>query len=201
MIQINLLPPELRVKTKIKNLKAETNSSPAAFNQDQLFIYAIPFLLGVLICAHIYLAVVFIFKNGQLAVLNRKWVELTPQKKEFDKFNAESFANSQGANLVQSLINQRVLWSVKLNKLSLNLPAGVWFNQIAISVKDMVIYGSVISLKKEEVSLINSLLENLKSDSEFFKDFTSFELSKVQKRNVGGYDVADFILVGALKSK
>ncbi|MHB8155446.1 MAG: hypothetical protein ACYDFR_05280, partial [Candidatus Omnitrophota bacterium] len=84
---------------------------------------------------------------------------------------------------------------------SLNLPSGVWFNEIKISVKDMIIQGSVISLVKEEVNLINKLLENLKADSEFSRDFVSFELSNVQKKNVGGYDIADFILTGALKVK
>ena len=81
MIEINLLPEELRVKTKTKNLEHETVAKQAVFNQEQLFIYAIPVLLGVLICAHIYFAVISISKNSQLIALNRKWVELEPQKK------------------------------------------------------------------------------------------------------------------------
>jgi len=65
----------------------------------------------------------------------------------------------------------------------------------------MTIQGSVISLEKEEVSLINKLLVNLKADAEFSKNFSGFELSSVQKRSIETYDVADFILVGVLKSK
>lgn len=203
MIQINLLPEELRVKSKIKDPGPahEIASKPAVFSPEQLFIYAVPVLLGLFICAHIYLAVVFISKNGQLAALNRKWVELAPQKELLDKFSTEFSAASQDASRTRLLTNKRVLWAQKLNKLSLNLPSGVWFNQITISAKDIVIHGSVISFTKEEVNLINQLLENLKKDSEFFKDFTSFELSDVQKRNVGGYDIADFILMGALKAR
>jgi hypothetical protein len=56
-------------------------------------------------------------------------------------------------------------------------------------------------LEKEEVGLINKLLDNLKVLPEFSKDFSSLELSNVQKRNVGGYDIADFVLVGALKTR
>jgi Tfp pilus assembly protein PilN len=99
------------------------------------------------------------------------------------------------------LNSKRVLWAAKLNKLSLNLPSGVWFNQITINAKDIVIQGSVISLVKEEIGLINKLLENLKIDSEFSGDFTSFELSNVQKKNVAGYVIADFILTGVLKAR
>ena len=201
MIEINLLPEELRVKTKAKSVEHETVTKYAAFSQEQLFIYAIPALLGVLICAHIYFAVISISKSSQLVALNRQWVELEPQKKALDKFNNEYFAVSQDASLIQLLNSKRVLWAAKLNKLSLNLPSGVWFNQITINAKDIVIQGSVISLVKEEVKLINKLLENLKIDSEFSRDFTSFELSNVQKKNVAGYDIADFILTGALKAR
>ena len=201
MIEINLLPEELRVKTKTKNLERETVASPVAFSQDQLFVYAIPFLLGALICAHIYFAVVAVSKNNQLVDLNRKWMALEPQKKAFDEFNNNYSSTSADASLAALLNNKRILWAVKLNKLSLNLPSGVWFNEIAISAKDIVIQGSVISLAKEEVNLINKLLENLKADSEFSKDFVSFELSNVQKKNISGYDIADFILTGVLKAK
>ncbi len=201
MIEINLLPEELRVKTKTKSLEHETVTKHAVFSQEQLFIYAIPALLGVLICAHIYFAVISISKSSQLVALNRQWIELEPQKKVLDEFNNEYFAVSQDASLIQSLNSKRILWAVKLNKLSLNLPSGVWFNQVTITAKDIVIQGSVISLAKEEISLINKLLENLKIDSDFSKDFTSFELSSVQKKNVAGYDIADFILTGVLRAR
>jgi len=199
MIEINLLPEELRVKNKTKSLEHETVTRPGAFSPDQLFVYAIPVLLGVLVCVHIYFAVISILKNGQLAALNRQWVELEPQKKALDKFNNEYSATSADASLVALLNSKRILWAQKLNKLSLNLPSGVWFDEISISAKDILIRGSVISLAKEEVNLINKLLENLKADSEFSKDFVSFELSDVLRKNVGGYDIADFILTGALK--
>jgi len=201
MIEINLLPEELRVKIKTKSAEYSTVTKPAAFSQEQLFVYAIPILLFVLVCAHIYFVVISISKNNQLVALNRKWVELAPQKKGLDEFNNEYSSVSQDASLAQLLTGKRILWAEKLNKLSLNLPSGVWFNEITINAKDIVIQGSVISFAKEEVNLINKLLENLKEDSEFSKDFVSFELSNVQKKNVGGYDIADFILTGALKVK
>ena len=201
MIQINLLPEDLRVKSKNKTVEHETVAKPVNFSPDQLFIWALPVLLGVFISAHIYFAVILISKNGQLVALNRKWIELEPQKKMFDEFNNVYSSASADASMVEMFNSKRILWAQKLNKLSLNLPGGVWFNDITINSKDIVIHGSVISLAKEEVNLVNKLLENLKADSEFSKDFISFELSNVQKKNVGGYDIADFVLTGALKAK
>jgi Tfp pilus assembly protein PilN len=201
MIEINLLPEELRAKTKTKNLEHKTVTAPAAFSPQQLFIYAIPFLLGLLICVHIFFAVISISKNGQLIALNRKWMELAPQKKALDEFSNNYSSTSADTSLVASLNSKRILWAQKLNKLSLNLPSGVWFDEITISAKNIVIRGSIISLVKEEVNLINKLLDNLKADSQFSMDFTSFELSNVQKKNVGGYDIADFMLTGVLKAR
>jgi len=201
MIEINLLPEELRVKTRIKNVEHEAGAKPAAFSQDQLFIYAIPAILGLFILLHFYFAVIAISKNSQLVSLNRKWLNLAAQKKAVDEFNSEFSSNLQDTSVLAQLNRQKIAWSQKLNKLSLNLPSGVWFNEITINAKDIIIQGSVVSLQMEEVGLINKLLENLKSDSEFSKDIAFFELSNVQKRNVGGYEVADFILTGVLKTK
>ena len=201
MIQINLLPEELKIKTKARNPDQAMVKNRAALIQDQLFIYAIPAMLVLFILAHLYFAVLLISKNGQLVSLNRKWLDLAAQKKALDEFNQEFSATSQDASLIQQLSRQRIIWAQKLNELSLHLPAGVWFNDIVLDSNNLTIRGSVISLQKEEVSLINRLLDNLKTTLEFSKDFSSFELSNVQKRSLGGYDIADFVLVGALKPR
>ncbi len=201
MIEINLLPQELRVKTKEKAPEQFMVTIMTGFSRDKLFIYAIPVLLGLFVLAHLYFAVIGIAKGGQLVSLKRKWMALEPQKKIVDEFNQQYSVVSQDASLTQLLISQRILWAQKLNKLSLNLPAGVWFNDITLSKQNLTIQGSVTSLQKEELSLINKLLDNLKSDQEFFKDFSNFELSNAQKRAVGSYDIADFVLLGVLKAK
>jgi hypothetical protein len=201
MIEINLLPEELRVKTKTRNSEQVAAKKGALLSQDKLFIYAIPFVLGLFVLVHLFFAVIAIAKNTQLISLNRKWVYLQPQKKVLDQFNKEFSSGSQDANFAQLLISKRILWAEKLNKLSLYLPSGIWFNDITINPKNITIQGSVISLQKEEVSLVNKLLDNLKVDAEFSKDFSSFELTSMQNKTVGGYDIADFVLVGALKSK
>jgi len=201
MIEINLLPQELRVKTKEKSPEQVIVATAAGLSRDKLFIYAIPVLLALFVLAHLYFAAISLVKGGQLVSLKRKWMALTPQKKILDEFSRQYSAVSQDASLAQFLISQRVLWAQKLNKLSLNLPAGVWFNDLTLSKQNLAIQGSVISLQKEELSLLNKLLDNLKSDQEFFKDFLNFELTNAQKRSVGTYDIADFVLTGVLKDK
>lgn len=201
MIEINLLPEELRVKIKGRNSEQAIVSSPKVLIQEQVFIYAILAMLVLFILAHFYFAALLISKNGQLVSLNRKWLNLAAQKKALDEFNQEFSSTSKDASVLAQLSRQRIIWAQKLNALSLYLPAGVWFNDILLNSGNLTIRGSVISLQKEEVGLINRLLDSLKTTLEFSKDFSSFELSSVQKRSLGGYDIADFVLVGILKSK
>ena len=203
MIEINLLPEELRVKTKEKPPEEVTVTKVTipGFNQDKVFIFAIPALLLVFIMMHVYFMAIGMSNNRKLAVLNKKWKTLEPQKKTLDEFNLRFSSATQDVSFIKLLTGQRVLWAQKLNKLSLDLPGGVWFNDFSLIKQGVIIQGSVVSLQKEELALINKFFINLKEDNEFFKDFANFELSSVQKKTVGSYDVADFVITGVLKIK
>lgn len=201
MIEINLLPEELRSKIKGHDAKASAGGFAAALLSKRWLLYCLPALLGLLIIAHLYFTILIILGNGELVALNRKWSALAAQRKALEEFNREFSGNQQYAGFLQQQVAQRVLWAQKLNEFSLQLPAGIWFNEILMSNGNLTIRGSVVSLEKNEVGLINKFLDNLKATPAFAKDFISFELSSVQKRSVGGYDIADFVLVGALKTK
>jgi len=201
MIEINLLPEELKIKTKGRSVDQAIVRSPLALMQDRLFVYAIPVILILFILIHLYFAVILISKNGQLINLNRKWADSAVQKKALDEFNQDFSVVSADASVLGQLSRQRIIWAQKLNALSLHLPAGVWFNDITLNSDSLTIKGAVISLQKEEVSLINRLLDSLKTLPEFTKDFFTFELTSVQKRSFGGYDISDFVLVGGLKPR
>lgn len=200
MIRINLLPEELKIKAKFKSPEQETVKKVSVLLQDKVFIYIIVSVLTLFILAHFYFVIISISKNSKLVSLNRKWLDSAAQKNELDEFNRQFSSGSQNISLLKELSARRILWAQKLNALSLDLPSGVWFNSIVINDKNITIQGSVISLQKQEVSLINKLLENLKADTGFSKNFFSLELSNVQKRVSGGYDISDFTLTGVLKS-
>ena len=195
MIAINLLPEELKVKPK-------TEGSAFKFSlQEKYFVYLLPILICVLIFVHIVLILFSAVKGVQLTVLSNKWSSLGPQRKELDVFMQEHAAFSQDAIILQQLSNQRINWAEKLNKLSLNIPSGVWLTDLSITPKDLILKGSVIALQKEEMSLIHKFLSSLQNDQGFIGDFYNLELVSVQNRSVGGYEVSDFTLAGAIKKR
>lgn len=188
MIEINLLPQEL--KTKAKKFGIDSKS----------ILYFILLAFGIIIFVHIYLFAVTVAKNCQLRLLNNKWEKLEPQRKILGNFKNKYEVLSADAETIQQLITQRINCSEKLNKLSINLPSGVWFNELAISSRDFTLKGSVVSLQKEEMVLINKFMNNLKNDAGFLKDFNNLELSSIKRVTVSSYDIVDFILAGNLKT-
>ena len=189
MIEINLLPEEF--KTRIRRTERDSKIKQV--------IYLIPLLVVVLALAHIYFTIMLVSKNIQLGKLTKEFSNLEPQRKIIEQHKQELV--SQDAGLSQQLTKHRIVWSQKLNKLSLDLPSGIWFKEIDITDKGVLIKGVAISLQKEEMALINKFIDNLKNDPGFFADFSKIELNSVQRKIVGGYDTVNFNLDLALKQK
>lgn len=188
LIQINLLPEELKTKRKIS---IDVKSLPCI----------IALVFGIVVFTHLYLSMFGLIRGVEFNILNNKWKKLAPQREILDDLRREYEVLSFDAKIIQQLNIRRLNLAEKLNKLSMVLPSGVWFNELAFSKKDMLLKGSVISLQKEEMNLLNKFIDNLKNDEAFFSDFYDLELSSIQMRTVGGYDIFDFILTGKIKSR
>lgn len=193
MIEINLLPPELRVVHKTKKISFD-------FKPNKLLSF-MPIAVGLIILIHIFLIIRGTVKASQYRTLKNKLHSLEPQRKTLEDFNKENAILSQDALAIQQMTGQRIIWSQKLNRLSMDLPSGIWFSDLAVTPKDFLLQASAVSLSKEEMNIITKLIDNLKNDPAFIQDFNSLELNSVQRRVIGGYDVIDFILTGALKPR
>jgi len=189
MIEINLLPEELKVKRA------------KSFDRKQYFIYLTPLFAGILIFMHLYLGMLGISRSLRLNSLNKKWVALEPQRRKIASLKSQSEFSFQENNIIQELVKKSIIWSKNLNRLSFDLPSGIWFNEVSISSKELLIRATVVSLEKNEVDLINRYMFNLKNDSDFIKDFNNLDLGAIQRKTMGSFEVVDFILTAPLKSK
>lgn len=187
MIEINLLPEGLRPK-QVKFI-----IPPELF----LLILLLAFSLPVII--HLYLGGRLLFKSLQYRSLNKRWAQLESQRQKADVWKTEHKMSSQQSEQMNSLLTQRVTISDKMQVLSQSLPNGIWFNRLNLRRKRFSLEGSVVSLKKVQMSLLNLFLNRLKKDKRFFKDFVRLELGRMSMRTLGGYQVMDFVLEGDLK--
>jgi len=177
MIEINLLPEELKIVKKEKKIPS--------LSQQQLMPLLLV-LVGVLLLVHVVLGALQLAKTLQAASLQRQLKVLGVQKQELS-------ASSDSISAVQ--LAQRVIpWSQKLHALSLSLPSGMWFNELNVSRGTLKIWGSVVSLKKEEMALITGFLETLKKNPSFVKNFSGLELGTLTRRTLGGFEIIDFVL-------
>jgi Tfp pilus assembly protein PilN len=199
MIEINLLPEELRNKA-VKVNKPE-NVSGAAGLEPKHYLLIIPLIFALLVCAQLIAGITSVVRFGRISALNGKWERLQSDRKSLEEFNDKYNVVSGDTLALQQLMKDRISWSEKLNKLSLYLPSGVWFEEISANSKELVLKGAVISLNKEELNLINQFIGKLKSDPVFFKDFNTFELGSAQKNTLGSYDITEVTLNATLKAK
>ncbi|MDD4899678.1 MAG: PilN domain-containing protein [Candidatus Omnitrophica bacterium] len=195
MIEINLLPEELR-------LKAKAGASFSLKDMDpKKILYLIPAVLGLLIIVHLYLAGLTIFQSMRLAGLNRQWAKLEPERKKLENVQKEFNVSTADSQFLQQLLNTRVTWADKLNALSRDLPSGIWFEELIVSDRAFSLRGSVVSTAKVEMNLVNKFMDNLKNDANFSRDFSSLELGSINRREIAVFDIMDFILEGNIKVK
>jgi Tfp pilus assembly protein PilN len=186
MIEINLLPEESRGKKEKNSLRLD------------LLPYMIVPAISMLILLHAGIFITFFIKAHQMQELDKKWHSLEPDRKTFATLSSEYNIFSQEALAIKDIVSRRVLWAEKLNKLSLDLPSGVWFNDISLSGVNFKLSGSAVSVQNEEIKLINKFLDSLKNDPQFYAGFNDLELGPMQRKALAGYEVVDFTLSGTL---
>ena len=187
MIEINLLPEELR-KKKIKiNIPTEG-----------LWII-VPSVIGIFVFVHLLLATLVLVKNIQYKSLNKRWLSSSSSKQEVDSWKREFNLVSQDTRTISNLTQQRLVYSGKLKIMSDVLPSGIWFTRLSVQKKSLILEGSIVSLEADHMSTLRDYIEKLKNNPDFFSDFRSLKLGPVRMREFKGYQIMDFILEGILK--
>lgn len=189
MLEINLLPEEFK-------FKKDKTSELKQYLPHLIFVF-----IGILIFLHLYLVMMTTSQNLRFEALNKRWVTLEPERKKIANLKNQSELSSQERGILEELTAKSIVWSRILNKLSLNLVSGIWFNEISISQKGLVIKATALSLKKNEIDLINKFISNLKNEPVFIKEFNNLDLGVMQRKNMGSMEVVDFTLTASLKSK
>lgn len=189
MIEINLLPEDRRPR----------KASPA----DEKFfmsLLVIPLVILALVVSHAYLGVMYIVKSSRVNVLSAAWKQMEPERVKLEGMKNKIAASSSDARAVNDILSNRIVYAEKLQKLSEYLPSGIWFNDIFFSRKELIVKGSVVSLRQDELELISSLRDAMVNDKDFMKNFNSVEMGPVQRRSIGTYEVLDFIFTAQVKS-
>jgi Tfp pilus assembly protein PilN len=189
MIEINLLPEEL--KPKEENL--------TVLHLRQVLLFVLPAIFGLIVIAHLFLGALFLFKTFQYKSLDKRWMQFSSERQKVNNWKREYNVSSRYSEQMDKLISGRITVSDKMQALARVLPNGIWFNHLNFNQGKFKLRGSVVSLDKEQMRLLNVFLSQLKEDKIFFEDFVNLELGNVNMRTLGGFAIMDFVLEGDLK--
>jgi len=192
MIEINLLPPEMRKK------KLELPEIPL-----------MPVGVGILcvfVIGSLILGLAVHRKNSQLKILRREWEERIPLKKEADGFKAEIERLRRKSALLEDLSKRRFLWSVKLNSLSDLIPMGIWLTELSLDemgeMRFLTLEGIAMPFKGQEmIALVTRFMDALKNDKRFFFGLEDIELGPIERIKVEEAEVMRFSLICRLKER
>lgn len=184
MIEINLLPVELRKKQKKVTLKI-----PKEF----IVVLSLGFL-AVFLLFHLLLQAVIVIKSVQLKGLNKSWVSIQPQKKQIDELKEQINKLKVSDDAVFQVAAQRLINVTELNIISDSLSKGVWLTELSLSRENIDIKGSCVSASAQELSQIGKFLAALKSHKKMTDYFPYLELVYVQRSKISAIEIIDFVI-------
>jgi len=187
MIQINLLPAELRVK---EAKSAELSDLPI-----------VPVGIGVmilLIVLHVVFLLGSVIVNASAVNLKKQWESYAPQKKELDTLNAHIIDIDSKFKTIEELTKTRVLWAEILSGLSDSTLDNVWYNGLSYEEKSDGAYlyldGYAAGPSEEATASVGRLINALKEDKKIAKYITNVELQSIQESSYEKREIMHFKL-------
>ena len=221
MVEINLLPQELRKKeSRLKKM----NFPP--IDLDTKAIMRIVFAAaGILVIVHFSLFAYRMCDKRILASLEKRYSALGDKKKEADALKARDTMIHKKIGAIDELMVKRFEWSKKMNDLSDSMTPDVWLTQLSydekltdrsvqkeakvndgktkkelktqnekVLLRYLTLSGYAAAKGEEGTASIGKFIEALKENQAFYPDFSDIELGAIKRDKIDGQDVMNFTI-------
>lgn len=187
MIEINLLPEELRKKKSEPCFKLNLQA-------EKLKFWIAGGAAGSLIFIIIILALGSFIRAGQINKLLAREKNFSSKLSKLDSVNKEIAVLKVKMSALDTLTKRKFIWAEKINQLSDLVLPGIWFTRVYTDSTEnkLMVEGSVISKSEEAMASVGKFMKNLKDDAQFFKDFKNIKLESVQRKAKDERDIVDF---------
>ena len=216
MIELNLLPEELKKKKK----RIELPEIP--------FIPIGLVLIGTLVVIQLLLSGWVAITRAQISSLEKAWQELAPKRTELDSIKKKISTTSKKAQVIEYLIDKRMSWARLLGELGDSVTSNIWLTSLSYDEKietpakktsrgssknktkaepkiyktsTLTISGSASGKGEEGTAYIARFIQSLKNNKDFFKNFSDVELVSIKQGSVADQDVMNFKLACRFKQK
>ncbi|MFC1590217.1 PilN domain-containing protein [Candidatus Omnitrophota bacterium] len=216
MLEINLLPPEMKKKRQ----RAAAMKMP-----DLGMLTGIPLPLmiagffGLIICVQLVAFGLVMLADAQHSSFNERSKNVMPLVKEVKALKGEIETLSNKTKAIDEIIEKRILWSKKLNDLSDSVTPGIWLTRLYYEeklkeevkkekkkrkkrskkkgkekeeeikpVRIVGITGYAYTKYEDPTTSVTKFIESMKANEDFAEDFSSIEVGgPIQEAMV--YDV------------
>ncbi len=217
MIEINLLPEELKKK---KKKKKEQTAKRA--NMPKVDLRSLPFLkilagvAVVLVILHVLLLLAASFGKRNVISLSAKYNAILPKKKESDVLKANAGTLRNKVNVINELMVNRFSWAKKLNALGDSVTPGIWLSQLEYEEKSveaqqsaprgkkqasgpqmtvekyLIVSGYASSMGEQGTAQVGKFIKGLKDNGDFYSDFSDIQLGSIKTDRIENQEVMSF---------
>lgn len=195
MIEINLLPVQMRAKKKEQSSIPSIPVMPIAAS-----------IVVLLVLLQVLLFLMVQFKGASLSSLKKKNEKIKIANVEAIRLDESVRFLSSKIDVVDKLKGSRFNLARKLNDLSDAMVQGVWLRSIDVKKGDapsepgvlkevLIIDGSSVVTDGKEDGSIGKFVNSLKDNASFNEDFDEIELSKVERKKIKNTEVLDFVII------
>ena len=225
MVEINLLPEELKNTRRSKGKSDYVNADPEK----------VPLAKIALIASGIFVviqAAVFGFgiRCGIIfGSLEKNYKNIAPARQEAERLKSKISGMTKKISAIDELMVKRFSWAKKLNDLSDSVTPGIWLTQLDYDEKlierprrvyaqkgkeaegkqgtekvlerHLIISGAASSMGEEGTALIGRFIEKLKENPSFYSDFEDIELGEIKREQMSGQEMMTFRITCLFKIK
>ncbi|HTL70430.1 MAG TPA: hypothetical protein VL404_03970 [Candidatus Eisenbacteria bacterium] len=208
MIEINLLPEELRRKDKFKIVLPDL---PIGKTIVALFAFFFIAQMGLLIFAF--------YERGRVIELKKEITVLTDETRDLARKKADIVAMRSRLKEIDALTSRDVYWSKLLNAVSDSMTKGTWLTGFSLletqessgpppapgkpaprgrRIRQIRLEGSVVG-QGQETAFIGKFIKEIKSNAFLNALFDDVKLANITQKKIREFDVYDFVLICVFK--
>ncbi|MBI3252077.1 MAG: PilN domain-containing protein [Candidatus Omnitrophica bacterium] len=192
MIEINLLPEELREKEPSRIVLPDIPIKKTAVAA-----------IGIFAAIQILLFVFAFYQRLELFATRREIQSLTLANKTIAAEKSETAAVQAKLKQIQVLTTRKFYWASLLNAVSDSMTRGVWLRNLGVepaaqNSRILKMEGSVVGAG-QETAYVGKFIKELKAHPLLGELFSEIQLSTMNQKKIKEFDVYDFTLVCAFR--
>lgn len=189
MIQINLLPENLRKKSLIPW------EIPSFVNRRVVILF-VSIFFGIQVLGFALIG----FQRLELIKVSRDVVILKERNRDIIQRKNENAQMRNQIRQIELLTQPPFYWTSLLDALTHSMAKGIWLRSLSLTEdkKSLELDGSILA-QGEETAAIAKFIKGLKENSQFGPLFGDIQLSTLNQRRIKDLDVYEFTLVCVFK--